>query len=302
MPSYCIVCMRPAVAGSVTMHRFPTNPEIRKEWLSALNLKPEDIRNHHCICSRHFRNGDISNTPSLYLGKKFRSPKKMLTPHGERARKRQKLSISPPSMFSPSPSPAPSVTSTPVSSDVSDDLVLEHEKMTTSDSEMLLSDCSIFDLPADQAATSKQIGSPSNESSVIVNKALLTRIEVLEAVVKHCQKQLHKQGPSHFRIENIASDDSLIKFYTGFPSYEVFLCFFEFLGPSVHSLNYWGDKKTAKGKRKKKLNPINQLFLTLFKLRQNPKFKKEIWLFGLGSQFLLCRSTLLHGYALCTLI
>ena len=62
----------------------------------------------------------------------------------------------------------------------------------------------------------------------------------------------------------------------------MFLCFFEFLGPSVHYRNYWGDKGTSKGKRKKKLNPMNQLFLTLIKLKQNPKERDLALRFGIS--------------------
>ena len=62
----------------------------------------------------------------------------------------------------------------------------------------------------------------------------------------------------------------------------MFLCFFEFLGPSLHYLNYWGDKGTTKGKRKKNLDPMNQLFLTLIKLRQNPKEKNLALRFGIS--------------------
>ena len=40
--------------------------------------------------------------------------------------------------------------------------------------------------------------------------------------------------------------------------------FYEFLGPIVHELNYWGEKEGAqKRKRARKLDPKNQLFLTL---------------------------------------
>jgi len=148
MPSYCIICKKGPVKGSVTMHRFPplSKPELRQQWLVALNLKSEDVKSHHCVCSRHFRNGDTSNLPSLNLGKKFRSPKKILTPRGLRANKRQKLSMSPP-IASTTPSPT-CVVSTPLSSDVTDsDLIPECEQMTTSDNEPLISDFSIHSQP-----------------------------------------------------------------------------------------------------------------------------------------------------------
>ena len=139
MPSYCLICKKPAVPGSVTMHRFPSNPERRQQWLSVLNLKPENVKSHHCVCSRHFRHGDTNNPPMLHLGKKFRSPKKLLTPRGLRASKRRKLSTSP-TMISPSPSPSPSpVPSTPILSDTTDDdFIPERELMTTSESDTLV--------------------------------------------------------------------------------------------------------------------------------------------------------------------
>lgn len=250
--------------------------------MAALKLEPEDVKDHHCVCSRHFINGDTSNPPSLSLGRKFRSPRKMSTPRGQRARKRQKLSLSP-TPISPSPSPVPSVDSAQVLSDFTtdDDVILEREQMTTSESEILVTDCIVIDLPQQPGCSRPQSNCLGDVSSVIVNKALLARIEALEAELKQCQIKQQKQEPSVFCIENIAANDSLIHFYTGFPSYEVFLCFFEFLGPAVHCLNYWGDKG-AKTKRKKKLDPKNQLLLTLMKLRQNPKERDLAFRFGVS--------------------
>ena len=50
--------------------------------------------------------------------------------------------------------------------------------------------------------------------------------------------------------------------------------FYEFLGPVVHDLSYWGEKEGArKRKRARKLDPKNQLFLTLIKLKLNFQFK-----------------------------
>lgn len=47
----------------------------------------------------------------------------------------------------------------------------------------------------------------------------------------------------YFRIEHIAESDFLVQFYTGFVSYQMCMNFFEFLGPSVYNLKYWGDKE-----------------------------------------------------------
>ena len=64
--------------------------------------------------------------------------------------------------------------------------------------------------------------------------------------------------------------NNLVRMYTGFSSYVILLAFFEFLGPSVHKLNYWGSKGgERKQNRPTKLNPLNQLCLTLIKLKLN---------------------------------
>ena len=50
----------------------------------------------------------------------------------------------------------------------------------------------------------------------------------------------------------------------------ILLTFFEFLGPSIHELNYWGSKRgERKQSRPAKLSPLNQFSLTLMKLKLN---------------------------------
>ncbi len=57
-----------------------------------LELKNTDIQEHTRICSCHFLNGDTANLPSLSMGKRFASPKKLLLDRGKRALKRRSLS------------------------------------------------------------------------------------------------------------------------------------------------------------------------------------------------------------------
>jgi hypothetical protein len=44
----------------------------------------------------------------------------------------------------------------------------------------------------------------------------------------------------HFRLSNIKENDEKIRFYTGFSNYFTLEVFYNFLGPAVNSLNYWG--------------------------------------------------------------
>ena len=81
--------------------------------------------------------------------------------------------------------------------------------------------------------------SESNSSdNQLISLALLTHIEFLEAEKR--QTESKKKEKQDFRIEDIRHDDKLIRFYTGFFSYAVFLTFFEQLGPVVNHLTFWG--------------------------------------------------------------
>ena len=60
--------------------------------------------------------------------------------------------------------------------------------------------------------------------------------------------------------------------------------FFEFLGPVVDHLIYWGSKEGVRQRhRVRKLNPKNQLFLTLVKLKLNLKLIDLAFRFGLSA-------------------
>ena len=88
MPDSCIICKRKtSIKESVSLHRFPAALTKRNQWLAALSLEEHAVKDHHRVCSLHFRNGDTSQVPSLVLGKRFLSPIKR-TIRAERATKR----------------------------------------------------------------------------------------------------------------------------------------------------------------------------------------------------------------------
>lgn len=62
------------------------------------------------------------------------------------------------------------------------------------------------------------------------------------------------------------------------------LAFIDFLGPSVHKLTYWGSSDNRISYRwRKKLDPLNQLFPTLVKLRLNLWVKDLACRFGIST-------------------
>ena len=254
----------------LSYHRFPTNKEKRALWLKEFKLSEEQLRSHSRVCSRHFRGGDPKNGPERYVGKKFASPLKKHAPRTERANVRKlnkelqeslassSRSVTPMSSLSTFVSPASSLASTPPPIE---------PPLIACVGEQLDTQYSVHELPTSPVAATS-VSSEADRS--LVSRALISRIEYLEA--ENVRLQCVPTKPKRFSIEQIRDDDRLMCFYTGFKSYVVFLAFFRFLGPAVNKLNYWGSSTTPRQrKRTTKLSPMDQLVLTLMKLRLNLK-------------------------------
>lgn len=191
--------------------------------------------------------------------------------------------ISPSPILSPiSPSPHTSRQVTPVSSDCE---AFSSTPLSTPVGEVLFSDYTVHELPSEDGETSittndNSRGDNDAQLNVVVSTALIARIDVLEAQNKCLLSALSSQKRKCFRIDDISRSDS---FYTGFGSYEMLLNFFEFLGPAAHNLNYWRSKhrKTSR-KRSFKLDPLNQFFLVMIKLRLNLRERDLAHRFGIS--------------------
>ena len=264
MPSACILCGQ--VKGKhetkdVHYYRFPADRSKREEWLKAIGLKEEDIKDHSWLCSHHFLNGDSKHVPLLALGRRFASPKKIKRKQSTR----RSVSISPSPSSGPSKQLALSKSSSPActppcsSGDVSD--ISDVDSLKASIGEQLFTEYKVHDLP----------GTSYSEKEVI-NRALLSCIEYLESKNQKLKETVGCQKTKYFRLEDVVHDDSLIRFYTGFPSYEVLLAVFDFLGPSVNELHYWGTPTTVRTrKRKPKLDTKNQFFFDTYTTQYTSK-------------------------------
>ncbi len=91
--------------------------------------------------------------------------------------------------------------------------------------------------------------------------ALKAEVEYLKSECEFLKKELCREKILHFRLDKIKHDNGLVRFYTGFISYEVLLNFFGFLGPVVDHLQYWGARECAGArKRRRILTPLNQYY------------------------------------------
>ncbi len=254
----CAVCGNTKVKDpNVSFHRVPKNPSKRAEWLKVLQLQADSFKPSTRVCSRHFPDGDPDKPPSLTLGKRLGSPPKQGS-RAKRAKVREEqrylqFHSKTPDHDTPSRSVTPSVASSgtrPVSSQPQFKVAQAGEQLETN--------YLVHELPG--SSTVEQ------EDYRLINQALLTRLELLESE----KKKMDTKKDKHFRIEDIQHDDKLVQFYTGFTSFALFLAFFELLGSAVDHLIYWGSKEGRRQRRRlRKLNPKNQLFLVLVKLRLN---------------------------------
>lgn len=200
-------------------------------------MAKSDINSESRVCSMHFRDGNVKNIPSIHISIKFADAM-----HSDIARakcrlaresqkevensKRQHLSCT---------SPLPSYPNTPYTSTPEPLTVSPAESLTNESFSLLLSESGEFSHSACVSGRS----SPSTANlQITVDQALVSQIELLKAENHRLKSQLAQARQAPFRIECIADNDSLVSLYTGFPSYDVLLTFFTFLGPAVNQLRY----------------------------------------------------------------
>ena len=134
----------------------------------------------------------------------------------------------------------PAVVKTPVQS--AGPLTLPPSYVTTTGEQLLDTGYQVHELPNLGDVDDINDHVPDTGTDPVVHTALLARIEYLEAENAKLKSVCSQDSKKYFRIEDIKDDDKLVCFYTEFISFKVFQAFFEFLGPAVEHLKYWGEK------------------------------------------------------------
>ena len=263
MPSHCIICGSSKNSDpNLSLYRIPKQTDLRRSWLRGLQLSEEDLTKDARVCSKHFRDGNSKTIPSIFIGERFAYRAPVDSSRGKRRASREaRKEVQSQEINTERPTSTPSSSLNSPPSITPDRSVCES---ITSNSSLITSDSSSVFSAGPSASTAL---SPVAGLQVTVNVALVSQIEMLQGENRKLRAQLQSFKKPPFSVESIANSNSLISLYTGLPSYEVFLCLFELLGPAVDNLHYWGTKKRSTRKRRMKLSPMNQLFLTLVKLK-----------------------------------
>ena len=111
----------------------------------------------------------------------------------------------------------------------------------------------------------------SKVKSIETLEAEISRL-TLETVLLKSSVDTFKQGRFQLRAEDLDKRDKDINFYTGFCSWDLFMLFFRSLSVyDLGNLQYFGrDRKFPSGDKRgppRALNPLNEYFLTLVRLR-----------------------------------
>ena len=113
----------------------------------------------------------------------------------------------------------------------------------------------------------EQVITPANVSTQVeLISDDSAKVQELTERVIYLERQLEFK---RFRLTNIAGNNNDILFYTGFPNYATLIACYNYLGPAVNHLVYWGSKEgqsNAHG-RNRLLSPLEEYFMVLVRLR-----------------------------------
>ena len=115
----------------------------------------------------------------------------------------------------------------------------------------------------------------SNDDVDVAKNLMRVLLKLLRNVSEQCDTLKALRDVSRFRLSRFEGSDQDIRFWTGFYSYDALILFWEhYVEPNTRAIAYWGKSKTDwmevedKPGPKRKLLPIDEMFLTLVKLKR----------------------------------
>lgn len=241
----------------IAFYSFPKdNPELLREWLIKTHLCQKEIKENSRICGVHFVNGRRNgkhDVPQIFPWSTHRrshtnrqppplqalAPKRVYVPL---ARRRE--------IVAHDHCYCESLTSASTQNDTHEGSALLSAPSAHIGEVKLSCDASVNTMAIHSHTGDLQPSFPSTSTCTQTDSTCLSA--------------------SPFCIELIADNTGLVHFYTGFDNYDTLMICYNFLGPCVHHLSYWGKgRRLAEDSRgaPRLLSPMNEFFLVLCRLR-----------------------------------
>ncbi|XP_065064833.1 uncharacterized protein LOC135691031 [Rhopilema esculentum] len=226
------------VSTGIHFFKFPQkNPE-KRLWCNLIKridgMDDFRVTDATCLCEEHFKDEDIKRNPSRWRLNHDAVPSRNLyaQPAQRPARKvpfdRTSTSFTFPCEFLPS---------TDILEDSSNNEANDHSAV----------------LPERDYARGV-VDDEQFLSLLSDHTSLKQKVSELQAQVQsltHLTTELKKK---FFSLEKLQSDDSAVKFYTGFPDYSCLVAVFDYLHPKLERMSYWRGSKSSESTQESNAN------------------------------------------------
>lgn len=264
----------------ISFFRFPEDEDLMKQWIHAIrrDVGPYfSVNEGTRVCSRHFKTEDLRKSlngrvspkpgavPSIFAWKRS-SPRKRAppTPRFTATSVAKNLTSEASEATDLAAESREIATSTNMAADLAFPETAEMQN-TTHFAEKSEKDLLIADLEDKLSA------------ALAKNEELQELVSKLKEKVTDLEEKYEKLEERLFSFKNIASQDSLVAFYTGFPNLQTMMALYHYLDPGDRgeNISYWlsgkdvdGTARPVKQGRPRTLKPVDEFFLTLCRLRQ----------------------------------
>ena len=110
----------------------------------------------------------------------------------------------------------------------------------------------------EEASSDTMCGATDSSCQTDMDKAGLQN---MEDQVEQMHQRIAELEKELFRLENISHDPKKVLFYTGFVNYAALRACYDYLGPAVERLHYWGSNTSScKKKTYRSLPPLEEFF------------------------------------------
>ncbi|KAK3107108.1 hypothetical protein FSP39_007303 [Pinctada imbricata] len=234
----------------LSFHQIPTKPEIRKAWIRAIRRDPGPhfkISDQTVVCSRHFKKEDFRWTPVRKTLQKDSVPSVFNWKEDHALKSRREI--------------------------FKHELPMKIQKLGDVEESAELGEKNELDM---SSTCPDHTDIDSHQEVLQQSHEKTDRIAKLEALLKEKEEEIRnlhrKLEMERFGIYRFSNDSSMILFYTGFTSMELFSTFFEFVRPAAHNMNSCYYKSSdnisqAIVGRQRTMLLIDELFMFLCRLR-----------------------------------